>query len=114
MTPKSLLSRPASQGAGSAETAYAREDVTGASFGLTHSEAPAIKQGEQAVDASSGRRGRISALDFTKGALVLVMVLYHWLNYFVGPQGDFYRYLSFLPPSFICITGFLISHVYLS
>jgi peptidoglycan/LPS O-acetylase OafA/YrhL len=57
---------------------------------------------------------RISALDFTKGALVLIMVLYHWLNYFVGAQGFFYRYLTFLPPSFICITGFLISQVYLS
>lgn len=57
---------------------------------------------------------RIFALDFTKGALVLIMVLYHWLNYFVGSQGFFYRYLAFLPPSFICITGFLISQVYLS
>lgn len=56
---------------------------------------------------------RITALDFTKGMLVLVMVLYHWLNYFIGPEGFFYRYLSFLPPSFICITGFLVTHVYL-
>jgi peptidoglycan/LPS O-acetylase OafA/YrhL len=58
--------------------------------------------------------GRIEALDFTKGALVLAMVLYHWLNYFVSTEGDFYRYLRFLTPSFIFITGFLISHVYLS
>jgi len=57
--------------------------------------------------------GRLAALDFTKGALVLIMVLYHWLNYFVGPDLD-YRYLRFLTPSFIFITGFLISHVYLS
>ncbi len=41
------------------------------------------------------------------------MVLYHWLNYFIGPNID-YRYLRFLTPSFIFITGFLISHVYLS
>ena len=40
------------------------------------------------------------------------MVLYHWLNYFISPTGDFYRYLRFLTPSFIFITGFLISHVY--
>lgn len=40
------------------------------------------------------------------------MVLYHWLNYFVAPEGDFYRYLRFLTPSFIFITGFLISNVY--
>lgn len=57
---------------------------------------------------------RIAALDFTKGALVVIMVLYHWLNYFVSPQGDFYKYLRFLTPSFICISGFLISHTYLS
>jgi peptidoglycan/LPS O-acetylase OafA/YrhL len=57
---------------------------------------------------------RISALDFTKGSLVLFMVLYHWLNYFIGSEGVIYRYLRFLPPSFILITGFLISNAYLS
>jgi peptidoglycan/LPS O-acetylase OafA/YrhL len=57
---------------------------------------------------------RNPALDFTKGALVLIMVLYHWLNYFVGSQGDIYKYLRFLTPSFIFITGFLVSNVYLS
>lgn len=40
------------------------------------------------------------------------MVLYHWLNYFVGPYGQYYNYLHFLTPSFIFITGFLISHVH--
>jgi peptidoglycan/LPS O-acetylase OafA/YrhL len=57
---------------------------------------------------------RIPALDFTKGALVLFMVLYHWLNYFVAAEGMFYRYLRFVTPSFIFITGFLVSNVYLS
>jgi len=55
---------------------------------------------------------RIPAFDFTKGILVLFMVLYHWLNYFYGPQGEIYKYLRFLTPSFIFITGFLISHVH--
>jgi peptidoglycan/LPS O-acetylase OafA/YrhL len=54
---------------------------------------------------------RIPAFDFTKGLLVLFMVLYHWLNYFYGLQGNVYTYLRFLTPSFIFITGFLISHV---
>src|ERR1700690_1230692 len=53
---------------------------------------------------------RNSALDFTKGALVLIMVLYHWLNYFWGPHDN--RYLRFLTPSFIFISGFIISNVY--
>ena len=57
---------------------------------------------------------RIQALDFIKGALVLIMVLYHWVNYFVYNQGPVLRYLRFLPPSFICISGFLVSHAYLS
>jgi peptidoglycan/LPS O-acetylase OafA/YrhL len=55
---------------------------------------------------------RIPGFDFTKGTLVLFMVLYHWLNYFYGPQGEVYKYLRFLTPSFILITGFLISHVH--
>jgi hypothetical protein len=59
---------------------------------------------------------RDSALDFTKGLFVLFMVLYHWLNYFIGPRGSYYNYkyfdyLRFLTPGFIFITGFLISHV---
>ncbi|HWY53284.1 MAG TPA: acyltransferase family protein [Terriglobales bacterium] len=73
-----------------------------------------VRQGEYVAKVSSSKNERIPALDFTKGALVLIMVLYHWLNYFIGPQGSYYEYLRFLPPSFIFITGFLISHVYLS
>jgi peptidoglycan/LPS O-acetylase OafA/YrhL len=56
---------------------------------------------------------RDTAIDFTKGALVLFMVLYHWLNYFLGPQGQYYDYLRFLTPSFIFITGFMISQIQL-
>ena len=56
-------------------------------------------------DAAHGQESSATpALDFTKGALVLIMVLYHWLNYFYGPRGDVYRYLRFLTPSFIFIT----------
>jgi peptidoglycan/LPS O-acetylase OafA/YrhL len=57
---------------------------------------------------------RISALDFTKGALVLIMVLYHWINYFIGSDWAYYQYLRFLTPSFIFITGFMVSNVYLA
>jgi peptidoglycan/LPS O-acetylase OafA/YrhL len=60
------------------------------------------------------KRSRIPELDFIKGMLVLTMVLYHWLNYFVSPQGHIYNYLRFLTPSFIFISGFLISHIYFS
>lgn len=57
---------------------------------------------------------RNPALDFTKGALVLLMVFYHWVNYFIGPQWEYYQYLRFLTSSFIFISGFLISSAYLS
>lgn len=68
--------------------------------------------GEGALAAPINKATRIPALDFVKGALVLIMVLYHWMNYFLGPHDN--RFLRFLTPSFICISGFLISHVYLS
>jgi peptidoglycan/LPS O-acetylase OafA/YrhL len=64
--------------------------------------------------ASSANDLRNPLLDFTKGILVLFMVLYHWINYFIGPQWAYYRYLRFLTPSFIFITGFMISSIYLS
>ena len=66
------------------------------------------------VTAGSSKSQRIPALDFTKGALVLIMVLYHWINYFIGNEWGYYQYLRFLTPSFIFITGFMISNVYLS
>ena len=56
-------------------------------------------------------RTRIEALDMTKGVLVLAMVVYHSFNY----SSDYtlgFKYLPFLPPSFILITGFLISRLY--
>jgi hypothetical protein len=46
-----------------------------------------------------------------KGILVILMVVYHSLNY-TSQYYLAFRYLSFLPPSFILITGFLISIVY--
>ena len=69
---------------------------------------------DRAAGTEVGKARRIDALDFTKGTLVLIMVLYHWLNYFVTAHDWVYRYLRFLPISFVFISGFLISQVYLS
>ena len=71
-------------------------------------------QAIQTPAAVTAGRTRNDALDFTKGALVLFMVLYHWLNYFVPLDWDVYRYLRFISTSFIFITGFLVSNVYLA
>jgi peptidoglycan/LPS O-acetylase OafA/YrhL len=56
---------------------------------------------------------RIASLDFSKGVLVLLMVVYHWLNYFIGLQWEGYKYLRFLTPAFVFISGFVVSRVYL-
>jgi hypothetical protein len=57
----------------------------------------------------SGTTERIEAVDFTKGILVIFMVIYHSLNHYrIFP----YRYLPFVPPSFIMITGFIITQIY--
>jgi peptidoglycan/LPS O-acetylase OafA/YrhL len=69
---------------------------------------------EPGMMMANSRPPRNPALDFTKGALVLFMVLYHWLNYFISADGDFYRYIRFVTPSFIFISGFLISNIYLA
>jgi hypothetical protein len=53
---------------------------------------------------------RIKALDFTKGILVLFMIFYHGMNY-LGHVSWPHHYLKFLPPSFIFITGFIITHI---
>src|ERR1700683_2255102 len=75
---------------------------------------PHMKVESHKIVATDGKLQRISALDFTKGALVLIMVLYHWIDYFIGSGLDLFRYLRFLTPSFICISGFFISAVSLA
>lgn len=59
----------------------------------------------------SGGGARIDALDWTKGALILFMVVYHAVNYSAFRPLAF-KYLAFLPSSFILITGFLVGQVY--
>ncbi len=93
--------------------------------GLFRTQSPGVKEIFQMITESLAANGclkvehgamssRIPAFDFTKGALVLFMVLYHWLNYFYGPHGEIYKYLRFLTPSFTFISGFLISYVHFS
>lgn len=77
------------------------------------------QQVESQVVESAGRpratsaraRPRIDALDMTKGVLVMAMVVYHSFNYSADYTLGF-KYLPFLPPSFILITGFLIGRLY--
>ena len=68
---------------------------------------------EPASVAQVRERPRINALDMTKGALVVIMVIYHSFNYSTDYSLGF-KYLPFLPPSFILISGFLISKLHCS
>jgi hypothetical protein len=74
--------------------------------------APAGGLSEAAEKATRPAESRLQALDFTKGALVLLMIVYHSINYFHNDY-TWTQYLRFLPASFILISGFLISHIYL-
>jgi peptidoglycan/LPS O-acetylase OafA/YrhL len=89
---------------------------SGAKYAAETGLTPTVLEAASQVTAAPEppRAPRITALDFTKGALVLIMVLYHWINYFIGPQWEYYKYLRFLTPSFIFITGFIVSNVYLA
>jgi hypothetical protein len=63
------------------------------------------------VKQQSGNR--IVALDWVKGALVVLMVIYHSINY-TGLMGVAFRLMAFLPTSFILITGLLLTSIYLA
>ena len=51
---------------------------------------------------------RLNEIDFIKGLLVILMVIYHSLNYHGYSP---YAYMKFLPPSFIMLTGFIITQL---
>ena len=53
-------------------------------------------------------------MDWLKGALVVFMVIYHALNYSGDYTGWAFRLMAFLPPSFILITGLLLTNNYLA
>ena len=55
---------------------------------------------------------RDQALDFTRGALVLCMVVYHAVNY-SGADPAVLRHLRFLPGAFVFLAGFGVGRLYL-
>lgn len=69
---------------------------------------------EQAADVPTDlQKTRNDALDWVKGALVVLMVVYHSINYSSYPRVAF-AYIGFLPVSFIFIAGFLLTNSYLT
>ena len=67
----------------------------------------------EAMKPTEPKRARDEALDWVKGALVVLMVVYHSLNYSPYTRVAFV-YIAFLPPSFIFVAGFLLTNSYLA
>jgi peptidoglycan/LPS O-acetylase OafA/YrhL len=65
------------------------------------------------MNQTTAKRARDEALDWVKGALVVLMVVYHSLNYSPYTQVAFAN-IAFLPPSFIFVAGFLLTSSYLA
>jgi hypothetical protein len=63
------------------------------------------------MTAELSSANRIYAIDFVKGVLVVLMVVYHALNYLDAGTIP-HDYLGFLPAAFITITGFLVVQAY--
>jgi OpgC protein len=53
--------------------------------------------------------GRDLALDFVRGWLVVVMVVYHAMNYFSSAEARYYGYLRFVNGSFVFLSGYAIA-----
>ena len=51
-------------------------------------------------------------LDFVKGALVVVMVVYHAMNIFSTAGPDEYAYVRFVSGSFILMSGYIVARFY--
>lgn len=51
-------------------------------------------------------------LDFVKGLLVIVMVIYHIMNYFSTASPEDYGYVRFVSGSFIFISGYIVATFY--
>ena len=61
--------------------------------------------------ADPGSRSRDSGLDFLKGFLVLVMVVHHSLEYFLGPRYPVIKYFDFVTGAFVFVAGFIVSSI---
>lgn len=72
-----------------------------------------IATAPSATAAPAPKSQRDEGLDWVKGTLVVLMVVYHSLNY--SPYSHLsFAYIGFLPVSFIFIAGFLLTNSYLA
>ena len=64
------------------------------------------------VNAETAVKRRDLDLDFVKGFLVVVMALYHAMNYFADVPSEYYGYLRFVNGSFVFISGYVVAAFY--
>ncbi len=63
-------------------------------------------------NSAQAKRGRDDALDFLKGFLVLIMVVHHSLEYFMGRDYPAIKYFDFVTGAFVFVAGFVVSNIY--
>ena len=69
-----------------------------------------VKMGDGFIGSSkSSSSVRDATLDFVKGALVVVMVIYHAMNIFSTASPDAYAYIRFVSGSFILMAGYVVA-----
>lgn len=76
------------------DTAYKVDAVAGGSAIRANGSAPAVRD---------------PTLDLVKGALVVVMVVYHAMNIFSTAGPDAYAYVRFVSGSFILMSGYIVA-----
>lgn len=76
------------------DTAYKVDAVVGGSATHANGSAPAVRD---------------LTLDLVKGALVVVMVVYHAMNIFSTAGPDEYAYVRFVSGSFILMSGYIVA-----
>jgi hypothetical protein len=68
----------------------------------------------QRVPPDQGRPQRDDALDFVKGCLVVVMVLYHAMNAFSNAGAEAYAYIRFVTGSFVLLSGYVVARYFVA
>lgn len=58
------------------------------------------------------KNSRNLVLDFVKGILVVIMVVYHVMNIFTDAEWEDYSYIRFVSGSFVCISGYIVAAFY--
>jgi hypothetical protein len=68
--------------------------------------------GDASQNRAGAQRARDETLDWVKGVLVIVMVIYHSMNIFTKAGPSEYVYIRFVSGSFVLISGYIVARFY--